>query len=248
MTENITEDTKNVATTVKKASKQKLTKNFQKAYSNEYFKTKKKVSIEKAVDVLKEIKFSKFSESFQASFVLAKPKKGKLSFSGFVTYPNSFLKEKRILAIVPDNLIESAKSAGALFAGGIEYLEKIQNENWFDFDLIVTVPKMMTAIGKVARILGPKGLMPSQKLKTVTDDVENCILEFKKGKYFFKVDSHGNLNAIFAKDTMNNSEIIDNFNILVKAINSFKPQNIKGKLVLSCNVSLTMSPSVRVEI
>ncbi len=143
--------------------------------------------------------------------------------------------------------MSEAEAAGADFVGGEELIPKIQNEGWFEFDVVVATPDMMALVGKVGRILGPKGLMPNPKTGTVTIDVAKAVANAKSGQVNFRVDKKGIIHAPIGKASFNEEKILDNMLELVRAINRLKPTSAKGKYIRSSSLSLTMSPAIKLD-
>jgi large subunit ribosomal protein L1 len=205
-------------------------------------------TIPEAVKALKEIKRANFDESVEISFRLGvDPKYPDQMVRGTVVLPHGTGKETRVLAIVPENLHEAAKKAGADFVGKEDMVEKIEKEKWVDFDVLITSPDMMKFVGKLGKILGPKGLMPSPKAGTVTKEIETSISEVKKGRMEFKVDKTGIINAGIGKISFTEKKIEDNIREFAGAILKAKPNALKGAYVRSVHLSTTMSPSVKID-
>jgi large subunit ribosomal protein L1 len=140
---------------------------------------------------------------------------------------------------------KEAEEAGADFCGGEDMVEKIQNENWFDFDVLIASPDMMRHVGKLGKLLGPKGLMPSPKSGTVTFNIKEAVADIKKGRVEFKVDKTGIINSSVGKMSFENGQLVDNARDFVKAVLKAKPTALKGRYVLSVYLSSTMSPSIK---
>jgi len=205
--------------------------------------------IAQAVKLLKEMKKSNFDESVEISFRLGvDPKYPDQMVRGTVVLPHGTGKETRVLAIVGEDLQEAAKKAGADFVGKDDVVQKIEKEKWVDFDVLITTPDMMKYIGKLGKILGPKGLMPSPKAGTVTKEVETSIAEVKKGRMEFKVDKTGIVNAGIGKISFTDQQIEENIREFSRAIQKAKPNALKGTYLKSMHVSTTMSPSVNIDL
>lgn len=205
----------------------------------------KAYNIKDAISLIKKISYAKFDETFEASFNLKLEKKH--SIRSTILLPNSFGKTKKILVFAKGQKAEEAISAGADYAGADEYIEKIKN-NWLDFDACIATPDMMKEIGKIAKILGPKGLMPNPKTGTVTDNIANAVKEIKQGKLEYKADKAGVVHVVFAKKSMNDDQIYENFNQLYQDILRKRPSDLKGNYILSIYISTTMSPSVKIDL
>lgn len=222
----------------------KRAKNYLK--SREKVVQEKEYGLEEAVALLKEIKTAKFDESVDLSVRLGvDPKYPDQMVRGTVVLPHGLGKVKRVLVIASGEKQKEALEAGADFVGGDEMAEKIQNENWFDFDILIATPDMMKGVGKLGKVLGPKGLMPSPKSGTVTFNVKEAVSEVKKGRVEFKVDKTGIINATIGKSSFAPAALVDNAREFVYAVIKAKPPALKGKYVLSIYTSTTMSPSVK---
>ena len=165
---------------------------------------------------------------------------------GAVVLPHGTGKNVRVLALVKPEMEEAAKAAGADYAGSDEYIEKIQKENWFDFDIIITTPNMMGAIGRLGRVLGPKGLMPNPKSGTVTMDIARAINEAKAGKIEYRLDKTNIIHCPIGKASFGAEKLSENFDTLLGAIIKAKPAAAKGQYIKSCVVASTMGPGVKV--
>lgn len=201
-------------------------------------------ALEEAVALVKKTSTTKFDASIDVSFNLnVDPKQADQQVRGTLVLPNGNGKTKKVLAIT--DKVEEAKAAGADFVGGKEMLEKIQHDNWFEFDVIVATPNMMGEIGKYARLLGPKGLMPNPKAGTVGPDVAKAIKDIKAGKVEYRVDKEGNMHVSVAKVSFEDSKIVENLVALTDAIVKAKPAAVKGTYVKNAVLSTTMGPSVK---
>ncbi len=165
---------------------------------------------------------------------------------GAVVLPHGTGKTVRVLALVKPEMEEAAKAAGADYAGSDEYIEKIQKENWFDFDIIITTPNMMGAIGRLGRVLGPKGLMPNPKSGTVTMDIARAVNEAKAGKIEYRLDKTNIIHCPIGKASFGAEKLSENFDTLLGAIIKAKPAAAKGQYIKSCVVASTMGPGVKV--
>ncbi len=165
---------------------------------------------------------------------------------GAVVLPHGTGKTVRVLALVKPEMEEAAKAAGADYAGSDEYIEKIQKENWFDFDIIITTPNMMGAIGRLGRVLGPKGLMPNPKSGTVTMDIARAINEAKAGKIEYRLDKTNIIHCPIGKASFGAEKLAENFDTLIGAIIKTKPAAAKGQYIKSCVLASTMGPGVKV--
>ena len=217
--------------------------------SKKYLEVAKKVdqskvySIEEAVKLVKETNVVKFDATIGVSFRLnVDPRQADQQVRGTLILPHGNGKTKTVLAIT--DKVEEAKAAGADFVGGKEMLEKIQKENWFAYDTIVATPNMMGEIGKLGRLLGPKGLMPNPKTGTVSPDIAKAIKEIKAGKVEYRVDKEGNMHICIARLSFEDQKIIDNLNAVIEAVTKAKPAAVKGAYYKTSVLHTTMGPSV----
>ncbi|MEN8154890.1 MAG: 50S ribosomal protein L1 [Acidobacteriota bacterium] len=209
----------------------------------------KNYNSQEAIEKLKELKSKKFDESVDLSVRLGvDPKYPEQMVRGTIVLPHGTGKTKTVLVIASGEKQKEAEEAGADFYGGEEMAEKIQKENWSDFDVLVSTPDMMKNIGKLGKVLGPKGLMPSPKAGTVTFNIKETVSEIKKGRIEFKVDKSGIINTSMGKLSFEKSQLVENVNSLVEAILKAKPVSLKGKYVHSISISSTMSPSIKLDI
>jgi len=199
--------------------------------------------VEEAVKLVKETSTVKFDATVDVSFKLnIDPKQADQQVRGTLILPHGNGKTKKVLAIT--DKVDDALAAGADFAGGQEMIDKIQRENWFDYDVIVATPNMMGNIGKVARVLGPKGLMPNPKAGTVSPDIAKAVKEIKAGKVQYRVDKEANMHVSIARCSFEDSKIVDNLNALVDAVVKAKPAACKGTYIKTAVLHTTMGPSV----
>lgn len=165
---------------------------------------------------------------------------------GAVVLPNGTGKNVRVLAICKDEKIDAAKAAGADFVGGADMIQKIQSENWFDFDVLITTPDMMGQVGRLGRVLGPRGLMPNPKAGTVSPDIAKAIQEAKAGKIEYRIDRSNIIHCVIGKKSFGAEKLQENFDVLLDAIVKAKPAAAKGQYVRSCAVSTTMGPGIKI--
>ena len=165
---------------------------------------------------------------------------------GAVVLPNGTGKNVKVLVFAKGDNVQKALDAGADYAGGAEYAEKIQTENWFDFDVVIASPDMMGVIGKLGKILGPKGLMPSPKAGTVTPDVARAVTEAKAGKIEYRLDKTNIIHCPIGKASFGAEKLAENFNTLVGAVIKAKPAAAKGQYIKSCVIASTMGPGIKV--
>ena len=201
-------------------------------------------TLEEAIPLVKRVKPSRFDESLEISFLLGvDPKHADQMVRGTVVLPHGTGKSKRVLAIASGEKIAEAERAGADFAGGLEMVQKIQ-EGWIDFDAVVATPDTMKEVGKLGKILGPKGLMPNPKVGTVTFDIAKAIQEIKAGKVEFRVDKTSIVHSVFGKASFEEQKLVENARTLVTAILRAKPHTAKGRYLRTVHICSTMGPSV----
>ena len=201
-----------------------------------------------AVALAKKISSTKFDSSVEVSFFLnVDPRQADQNIRGAMVLPNGTGKSQKVLVITQGAKEEEAKAAGADYVGGADMLEKIQG-GWFDFDVIVATPDMMGQLGKLGRVLGPKGLMPNPKTGTVTMNVAQAIDEIKKGKVEYRVDKDGNVNVMIGKVSFTEEALAENYKALFDQIVRVKPSTVKGAYIKKITVSTTMGPGIGVTV
>lgn len=201
-------------------------------------------SVDEAIATLPELKSAKFDETVEVALNLnVDPRHADQMIRGSVVLPNGTGKTVRVAVFAKDAKADEAKAAGADLVGSDDLIEQIQAGN-IDFDIVISTPDMMGVLGKVARILGPKGLMPNPKTGTVTMDVAKAVENAKGGQVNYRVDKKGNIHAGIGKVSFDNDKIKENLITFVRAINKAKPASAKGRYITNAAVSLTMSPSV----
>ena len=209
----------------------------------------KAYAIEEAVSLLKETKVAKFDESVELVLRLnLDTKKADQQLRGATVLPNGIGKTKKVLVIARGAKSTEAKEAGADYVGEVDMIDKIANENWFDFDTMIATPDMMPALGKIGRVLGPRGLMPNPKTGTVTMDVKKAVEDVKKGRVEYRTDSYGNVAVLVGKVSFDNEKLVENIKSFVGLINKTKPSTVKGKYMLNISVSTTMGPGIKVAV
>ena len=209
----------------------------------------KAYSIEEAVALVKKTSNSKFDATLEVAMNLnLDVKKADQQLRGAVVLPHGTGKSKRILVLAKGEQATKAKNAGADFVGDIDMITKIEKENWFDFDVIIATPEMMPMLGKIGKLLGPKGLMPNPKTGTVTTDVVKAIEETKKGKVNYRTDSFGNVHGVFGKASFEESKLVENLKAFIEVILRAKPTTAKGIYVKNVSVSSTMGPGVKIDL
>lgn len=220
----------------------KLSKNYKKAL--ELVDSSKVYSIEEACELVKKTSTVKFDATVDVSIRFnVDTTKADQQIRGTLILPNGNGKSKKICAIT--SKVEEAKAAGADFAGGKELLEKIQKENWFDFDVIVATPDMMGELGKMGRVLGPKGLMPNPKTGTVTMDIAKAIKEIKLGRVEYRLDKDANMALSIGRVSFETSKLVENLKTLVATLLKVRPAAVKGIYVRNAVVHTTMGPSIK---
>ena len=207
----------------------------------------KKYNLEEACDLVKKTAKAKFDQSIDVSFKLnIDPKQADQQLRGTISLPHGNGKTARVLAIT--DKVEEAKKAGADFVGQQDLLDKITKENWFDFDVIVATPNMMGLLGKMGKVLGPKGLMPNPKTGTVSPNIGQAIKEIKDGKISYRNDKDGNLAVNFGKSSFTEKKLVDNLKAVIETVNKIRPSAVKGTYIVSCTISSTYGPAIKVAI
>lgn len=203
--------------------------------------------VNEALDLVTKTAKANFDETVELAVRLGvDPRHADQQVRGTVVLPNGTGKEIRVLVLAKGEKIKEAEAAGADYAGGEELVEKIQNENWFDFDVIIATPDMMGVVGKIGRVLGPKGLMPNPKSGTVTFDVEQAVKETKAGKVEYRVDKAAIINVPIGKVSFGVEKLAENFKTISDAIIKAKPASAKGRYLKSVTVASTMGPGIRI--
>src|ERR1700732_2832587 len=209
----------------------------------------KQYQLPEAVTLLKKIKFAKFDETVEVHLRLGvDPKHADQMVRGTVVMPNGLGKSKTVLVIASGDKQREAEEAGADFVGGEDMVTKIQSESWTDYDAVIATPDMMRSVGKLGKILGPRGLMPNPKTGTVTVDVAKAIREIKAGKVEFRVDKTGIIHAPVGKISFTADKLAENTNTLIQAVLKAKPAAAKGKYMKSATLCSTMSPGISLEV
>jgi large subunit ribosomal protein L1 len=205
-------------------------------------------SLEEAVPLLKKIKYAKFDETVEVHMRLGvDPKHADQMVRGTVVMPNGLGKSKKVLVVASGDKLREAEEAGADFVGGEDMVNKIQSEGWTDFDAMIATPDMMRSVGKLGKILGPRGLMPNPKTGTVTVDVAKAVKEVKAGKVEFRVDKTGIIHAPVGKVSFETDKLVENAASLISAVIKAKPAVAKGKYVKHATICSTMGPGVSVD-
>src|SRR6202044_4137965 len=202
-----------------------------------------------AVPLLQRIKFAKFDETVEIHMRLGvDPKHADQMVRGTVIMPNGLGKSKTVLVIASGDKLREATEAGADFVGGEDMVNKIQSEGWTAFDAVIATPDMMRSVGKLGKVLGPRGLMPNPKTGTVTVDVAKAIKEIKAGKVEFRVDKTGIIHSPVGKLSFSRDKLIENASSLIQAVLKAKPSVAKGKYVKSATLCSTMSPGIPIDV
>ena len=222
----------------------KVSKNYKAALAK--VDTTKVYEIAEASKLVKETSTNKFDASVDLCFRLnVNPTKAEQLIRGTISLPHGNGKTKKVL-VVTNTKLEDAKASGADYYGGLDMLEKIKTENWFDFDIIVATPDMMGELGKMGRLLGPKGLMPNPKTGTVTMDVKTAVSEIKKGKIAYRVDKDGNLAMGVGRVSFSESDLSDNILAVCNQIAASRPSTVKGTYIQKVVISTTMGPAIKI--
>lgn len=209
----------------------------------------KQYSLDEALELLPQLKSAKFDESVEATYVLnVNPKFADQNIRGVISLPHGTGKKVKVLVFAKGEKAQEAKEAGADYVGAEDLVDKIAKEGFLDFDVAIATPDMMRHVGKVARILGPRKLMPNPKAGTVTMDVGKAVKEFKAGKIEYRVDKTGVIHTVIGKISFKPEELKENLLALNEAIVKARPASVKGQYVKKVYLSLTMSPAVRLNV
>lgn len=207
------------------------------------------VTIDQAVEVVKSFKTTKFDQTVELIVSLGiDAKQADQMIRGSLSLPHGVGKTKRVVAFCPDHLVEKATAAGAIRAGGQELVAAIEKENFSDFDVAIATPDMMRFVGRLGKVLGPKGLMPSPKAGTVTNDLENAIREYAAGKVEFRNDAGGNVHAVVGKQSFEKQKLVDNINAMLGQLRRMKPATSKGQYFKKAILKGTMTPAVPMDV
>lgn len=225
-----------------KKSKRYIT-NIEKIEKNKLY------GVEEAIKLVKETSNAKFDSTVEVAMNLnLDVKKADQQLRGAVVLPNGTGKNKKILVLAKGDQAKVAKESGADFVGDIDMITKIEKENWFDFDVIIATPEMMPSLGKIGKLLGPKGLMPNPKTGTVTTDVAKAVEETKKGKVNYRTDSFGNIHVGIGKASFTEEALRENLKAFVSVILKAKPSTVKGAYVKNITLTSTMGPGIKLDI
>lgn len=208
----------------------------------------KAYDVAEAITLVKETAKANFDETVEAAFRLGvDPKKADQQIRGAMVLPHGTGKTQRVLVFAKGEKAKEAEAAGADYIGDADYINKI-NQGWFDFDVVVATPDMMAEVGKLGRVLGPKGLMPNPKTGTVTFEVEKAVQDIKAGKVEYRVDKSSNVHVPIGKVSFDEQKLIENFVAITETLIKAKPQAAKGKYMKNASVSSTMGPGIRVDV
>lgn len=204
---------------------------------------------EEAVDLAKKVAVAKFDETIEVHIKTGcDGRHAEQQIRGAVVLPHGTGKTVRVLVFAKGTKLDEAQAAGADFVGGEELIPKIQKEGWLDFDVVVATPDMMGVVGRLGRVLGPKGLMPNPKAGTVTMDVTKAINDIKAGKIEYRLDKSNIIHVPIGKASFTNEQLADNFQTLMDAVNKAKPSSLKGQYIKSVTLAPTMGPGVKVNV
>ena len=225
-----------------------------KKYGKKYVEASKNVdktiaySLEDAIKLVKNTSVTKFDSTVEVAIKLnIDSKKSDQQMKGSLSLPNGTGKTKKVLVIAKGAFAEEAASAGADFVGDKDMIDKIKNENWFGFDVVVATPDMMPEVGKIGNILGPRNLMPNPKTGTVTTKVGAIVEDIKKGMVTYKNDKFGNIHTIIGKVSFDESKLLENLGYVVTTIAKAKPSTVKGNFIENITISTTMGPGIKVD-
>lgn len=223
----------------------KFGKNYVEASSK--IDKKKLYNYTEAIELVKTLSKTKFDSTIEVAMNLnLNTKKADQQLRGSLVLPNGTGKTAKVL-VITKNSIEEAKNAGADFVGEMDMIEKIQKDNWFGFDIIVATPDMMAHLGKLGKILGPKGLMPNPKTGTVTTNVAQAVEDIKKGMVEYRADTYGNVHGVIGKVSFENSALEENLKTFVNEIIKNKPSGAKGTYIKNISIASTMGPGIKID-
>ncbi|MBR1936356.1 MAG: 50S ribosomal protein L1 [Bacilli bacterium] len=205
-------------------------------------------SKEEAVKLVKMTSTSSFDGSVEVAIRLnLDTKKADQQLRGAIVLPKGTGKTKKVLVVARGPKAQEARDAGADFVGDVDVLEKIEKENWFDFDTMIATPDMMPLLGKLGRVLGPKGLMPNPKTGTVTMDIKKAVEEVKAGRVEYRTDTFGNIHSVIGKVSFSEEDLLANLDAFVSQILRIRPATVKGDYIKNISISSTMGPGIKVE-
>ena len=205
-------------------------------------------AVNEAIDLVKETSTTKFDSTVEVAIKLnVDTKKADQQLRGSLVLPHGTGRDKKVLVIAKADKQEEAKKAGADFVGEQDMITKIEKENWFDFDVIVATPDMMASLGKIGKVLGPKGLMPNPKTGTVTPNPVKAVEDIKKGMIEYKTDTFGNVHSVVGKVSFDKKALAENLAYVVETIAKAKPSTVKGTYINGIAISSTMGPGIKVD-
>ena len=215
---------------------------------NEKVDREKLYDLNEAIALLKEVAKSNFDQTVEVAFNMnLDPTKAEQQLRGAIVLPNGTGKTSKILVFAEGDAAKAAQEAGADFVGSDDLVEKIQKENWFDFDVVVATPQMMPKIGRIGQLLGPKGLMPNPKTGTVTPDVKTAVEEIKSGKVTYRLDKLANVHTIIGKMSFSDEQLAQNFETIYNEIMRVKPSTAKGTYIENVSITSTMGPGIKID-
>jgi large subunit ribosomal protein L1 len=207
------------------------------------------VDIAQAIEAVKAFPPTKFDQSVELVFSLGiDPKQADQMIRGSLSLPHGIGKAKRVVAFCPEHLVAAATAAGAVKAGGQDLVQQIEKDNFTDFDVAIATPDMMRFVGRLGKVLGPKGLMPSPKAGTVTPDIANAVKEYAAGKVEFRNDAGGNIHSVVGKVSFDSPKLVDNINAMIGQIRKMKPATSKGAFFKKIVIKATMTPAVQLNV
>ena len=225
-----------------------------KKFGKKYVEASSKVEKNKAYELTEAVKLAKETSTtkFDSSVELAvklniDTKKADQQMRGSLVLPNGNGKTKKILVLAKGSMAEAARKAGADYVGEQEMIDKIANENWFDFDVIIATPDMMPSLGKIGKVLGPKRLMPNPKTGTVTPTPEKAVEDVKKGMIEYRADQYGNIHCSVGKVSFDEKALLENITYVINTLTKAKPATVKGKYIQNISLSTTMGPGIHVD-
>ncbi|MBR5370433.1 MAG: 50S ribosomal protein L1 [Bacilli bacterium] len=203
---------------------------------------------EEAVKLVKETSTSKFDGSIEIAVRLnLDTKKADQQLRGAIVLPKGTGKNNKVLVVARGPKAAEAKAAGADFVGDTDILEKIEKENWFEFDTMIATPDMMPLLGKLGKVLGPKGLMPNPKTGTVTMDIKKAVEEVKAGRVEYRTDTFGNVHGVIGKVSFSENDLLENLDAFMGQIIKIKPSTVKGDYIKNISIASTMGPGIKIE-
>lgn len=206
-------------------------------------------SLEEAVKLVKETSVSTFDGTVEIAVRLnLDTKKNDQQLRGAIVLPHGTGKTKKVLVLAKGDAAKAATDAGADYVGDVDMITKIEKENWFDFDVIIATPEMMPVLGKLGKVLGPKGLMPNPKTGTVTMDTKKAVEDVKKGRVEYRTDSYANVHALVGKVSFDDEKLVDNVKAFMDVIIKSKPQAAKGIYLKGVSLASTMGPGIKVDL